>query len=723
MTDSSTIDSRLAYPVEQIADVPLRDGSSIRFRPAVAADRDAVQAFLESLSRESIVFRFFGAPRLDRVAASSVEVDYSDRYAIVAEVGVDRRLVAHGVYIRTGRRTAEVAFVVSDELQGHGISSLMLVHLAAVARAHGIERFVAYVMACNYKMLSTFHASGFPVHSRFEEGAVRLEFSTELTDQVLDAFDRRERSAAASAVRSVLAPRSVAVVGASSRPGTVGAALLRSILEAGFTGPVYPVNPHAATLDGVPCYASIPALPEAPDLAVIAVPARSVPAVAEQCAAIGVRALVVISAGFGEVGEEGRSLQRELLEICRASGMRLVGPNCLGVINTDPNVRLDATFAARRPPAGRVGFLSQSGGLGIALIEAADRLGLGLSSFVSVGNKADLSGNDLLEFWEEDDATGVILLYLESFGNPRRFARIARRVSASKPIIAVKSGRSPAGARATSSHTGAMLAASDTTVDALFAQAGVIRTDTIGELLDTAALLSAQPAPRGRRVAIVTNGGGPGIVCADACQAAGLAVNEPPAGVRGELASFLPSGASLGNPIDMIATATAADYRRTIEVLAGSGVADAIIALFVPPLMTQAADVAREIEAAARTAPNVAVASVFLDRDLPRADGGRAPAVPRFQFPEDAVRAIARAVAYSQWRARPAGEHRRFDDLRSDDAAAILDRALSAGDSWLSPADTAELLRCYGLPVNDIRIVRGERSAHARRRRLVRRSR
>src|SRR5581483_9759530 len=293
-----------------------------------------------------------------------------------------------------------------------------------------------------------------------------------------------------------------------------------------------------------------------------AVPARSVPAVAEQCAAIGVRALVVISAGFGEVGEEGRSLQRELLEICRASGMRLVGPNCLGVINTDPNVRLNATFAAGRPPAGHVGFLSQSGGLGIALIEAADRLGIGLSSFISVGNKADLSGNDLLEYWEEDPATHLILLYLESFGNPRRFARVARRVSASKPIIAVKSGRSPAGARATSSHTGAMLAASDATVDALFNQAGVIRTDTIGELLDTASLMAAQPPPRGRRVAIVTNGGGPGILCADACESEGLEVPELPAKVQAELTAFLPAGASVGNPVDMIATATPEDYGR-----------------------------------------------------------------------------------------------------------------------------------------------------------------
>jgi acetate---CoA ligase (ADP-forming) len=699
------------YPLDQVVDIPLRDGSSVRLRPVERADRDALCAFLKGLSQESIIFRFFGSPALDRMAASSVDVDYSNRYAIVAELGRDRTLVAHGTYIRTGERKAEVAFVVADRLQGRGISSMMLVHLAAVARAHGIERFVAYVMGGNLKMLNTFHHSGFPVESRYEDGAVRIEFPTALSEPVLDAFDLRERNAAASAVRSVLAPRSLAVIGASARPKTVGGELVHNVVEAGFTGPVYPVNRSGGTIAGLAAYASIDSLPEVPELAVVAVPAAGVCDVARECARLGVRALVVISAGFGEVGEEGRARQQELLEICRASGMRLVGPNCLGVINTDPAVRLDATFAARHAAPGRIGFLSQSGGLGIALIEAADRLGIGLSSFVSVGNKADLSGNDLLEYWEEDPATDVILLYLESFGNPRRFARIARRVSASKPIIAVKSGRSPAGAKATSSHTGAMLAASDTTVDALFRQAGVIRTDTIGELLDTAALLSGQPVPRGRRVAIVTNGGGPGIVTADACQAAGLDVDELPADVRGELTAFLPPGASVINPVDMIATATAADYGRAIEVLAKSGACDAIIALFVPPLMTQAADVAGAIESAAEVADGVTIASVFLDRDLPRQDDAVASAVPRFQFPEEAVRALAHAAGYGAWRARPSGTVRAFDDIRHADASAIIDRSLAQGGGWLAPAEVSALLECYGLPLTPTRVVHGERTA------------
>jgi succinyl-CoA synthetase alpha subunit/RimJ/RimL family protein N-acetyltransferase len=386
-TEAVTAKAVADYPVDEVADVMLRDGSSIRFRPVQQGDREAIKKFYEALSPESITLRFFGTPSIDWVTKWSLDLDYCDRYAIVAEGGPDGDLVAHAGYVRDGERTAEVAFVVADSAQGHGISSLMLFHLAAVARRHGIERFVACVLPSNHRMIDAFRDSGLAVSTRFEDGEVL-----------------------------------VALPAAINRAG--------------------------GTIAGLTAYRSVTEVPEAPELAVVAVPAAQVSAVAAECASAGVRALVVISAGFAEVGEEGLARQRELLEICRGSGMRLVGPNCLGVINTDPAVSLDATFAARRSAAGRIGFLSQSGGLGIPLIEAADRLGLGLSSFVSVGNKADLSGNDLLEYWEEDSATDLILLYLESFGNPRRFARIARRVSARKPIIAVESGRSPAGARA-----------------------------------------------------------------------------------------------------------------------------------------------------------------------------------------------------------------------------------------------------------------------------------
>ena len=438
----------------------------------------------------------------------------------------------------------------------------------------------------------------------------------------------------------------------------------------------------------------------------VAVPAQQVVGVARECAAAGVQALLVISSDFAETGAEGAGRQHELLEVCRSAGIRIVGPNCMGVLNTSPDVRLNATFAPPVGVPGTVGFMSQSGGLGIAIIEAASRLGVGLSSFVSVGNKADLSGNDFLQYWEQDPNTKLALLYLESFGNPRKFARIARRVAATKPVLAVKSGRTAAGARATSSHTGAMLAASDVTVDALFEQAGVIRTDTIHELFDVAALLSAQPVPRGDRVAIVTNGGGPGILCADACQAGGVDMVELPAAVRARLAEFLPAGAALGNPVDMIATASAAEYRRTLQTLIDADACDAIIAIFVPPLVTTAGDVAGAIREVAEANPEVAIAAVFMVSDgVPRELRSERVRVPGYEFPEEAARAVALAVRHGRWRAGDAGVVPRFEGLRSVEAAAMISKELARENGWLAPACVAQLLDCYGLPLITTRVV------------------
>jgi len=396
----------------------------------------------------------------------------------------------------------------------------------------------------------------------------------------------------------------VAVIGASRERGTVGGALFHNLLAAGFNGPVYPVNPAAGVVQSVLAYPSVGDVPGPVDLAVVAVPAAAVVAAARDCAAKRVRALVVVSAGFAETGPAGAKRQRELLGVCRQAGMRLVGPNCLGVINTAPDVCLDAIFGPKAPTPGRVGFLSQSGALGLAVIDYANAFGLGLSSFVSVGDKADISGNDLLAWWEQDPGTEVVLLYLESFGNPRRFARVARRLARSKPIVAVKAGRSVAGARATASHTGALLAASDVTVEALFRQAGVIRTDTLQELFDVAKLLANQPLPAGRRVGIVTNAGGPGILCADACEAGGLEVVSLSAGLRQRLAAFLPATAATANPVDLRASAPAEHYRQAVELVATSGEVDAVIAIFIQPLATETAAVATAIhQAAAAAAP------------------------------------------------------------------------------------------------------------------------
>jgi acyl-CoA synthetase (NDP forming) len=381
--------------------------------------------------------------------------------------------------------------------------------------------------------------------------------------------------------------------------------------------------------------------------------------------------------------------------------MRLIGPNCLGVLNTSPDVQLDAMFGPLFPPHGNVAFLSQSGALGLAVVDYAQELGLGLSSFVSVGNKADISGNDLIQYWESDPDTQVMLLYLESFGNPRKFARIAPRVARQKPIVAVKSGRSAAGARATSSHTGALISASDVTVDSLFRQAGVIRTDTLAELFDVARLLANQPLPAGRRVAIVTNAGGPGILCADTCEARGLEVPELPDTVGEELAAFLPAEASLANPLDMIATAPAAHYLQALEVLARHDCADAIVAIFIPPLATRSEDVARAIRAAVDEFEQpLPVVSVFMTSEgKPPGLSSEHGAIPAFAFPEDAARALARAVDYGTWRDSPPGQIPRFEDARLEEAAAVIASALGRRAEWLAPDEVERLLGCYGLAV------------------------
>jgi acetate---CoA ligase (ADP-forming) len=546
-----------AYPGDRASDVVLRDGSTVHVRPVRPADHDAIRAFLSGVSRDSIAFRFFGAANLDWAADWSVDVDYVDRYGLIAETGAPARVIAHAAYMRIDRRRAEVAFLVADDYQAHGLSTIMLAHLAEAAGGESIATFVADVLPANHRMIETFRQSGFPVELRSEPGVIKIEFPTSISAEGVARFAERDRAAAVAAARRVLEPRSVAVIGGSRRRGTVGGELLHNLLSAGFGGVVHLVNPHGGNVQGIDACASVAELPEPVDLAVIAVPAGSVLEVARDCAAAGVHALVVISAGFAEAGHDGAERQRELLTICRDAGMRLVGPNCLGVLNTAADVRLNATFAPHPAPPGSIGFLSQSGGVGIAIIEAAARLGIGLSSFVSVGNKGDLSGNDFLQYWEQDPGTEVALLYLESFGNPRKFARIARRLSAHKPVIAVKSGRTPAGSRGTASHTGALLSASDVTVDALFEQAGVIRTETLAEMFDIAALLSMQPVPAGDRIAIVTNAGGPGIVCADACQATGVQVPEITGQLAVELAAGLAPAAAVANPVDMIATATA----------------------------------------------------------------------------------------------------------------------------------------------------------------------
>lgn len=696
------------------SDVVLRDGSLARIRAVVPEDRDALDTFVRGLSSDARLSRF-NSLAMDLGAASTTwsKVD-GNMYGVVAVDGPEQRIVAHAEYVRADPRAAEVAFETAEGRRGLGLATLLLARLAEHARMHGIVVFEAFVLPTNRVMAEVLRDSGFSATAALRDGFQRWELATELSEAAQDRYDRREAVALRTSLQPLLSPRSVAVIGASRTRGTIGAEIFHNLLETAFNGPVYPVNRSADVVQSVHAYASVADIPGAVDLAVVVVPVAHVLAAARQCATKGVAALVVISAGFAEAGPDGTARQRELVQICRESGMRLVGPNCMGVMNTDPDVSLNATFAPFYPPPGRVGFLSQSGALGLAVIEHAVQRGIGLSTFVSVGNKADVSGNDLLAYWEDDSRTDVALLYLESFGNPRKFARIARRVGATKPIVAVKSGRSVAGARATSSHTGALVASSNVTTDALFRQTGVIRTETLSELFDVAALLANQPLPAGGRVAILTNAGGPAILAADACEAGGLEVPPLPEETRAKLRPFLAPEASTANPVDMIASAGGDEYAKAIRILAADTTVDAIIVMFTPPLVTRASDVARAIRAAVGDLPRrVPVLAVFLSLSgVPKELSDERVRIPSFAYPEDAARALAHVVRYARWRSRPSGSVPRFD-ARSEDAEAIIVKALSRGGGWLAPSEVAALFECYGLPLIASRTVETPEAAEA----------
>jgi succinyl-CoA synthetase alpha subunit/RimJ/RimL family protein N-acetyltransferase len=438
--------------------VVLRDGSTVHIRVMSRADEAGLCALLNSLSEDSRWLRFYCLQNSAGLAAEAHrEANLDQAFGLIACSGDEQRVVGHAFYVGIDDQRAEVAFTIANDFQGRGLGTILLCQLADVAAANGIKVFEADVVAANHAMLHVFRESGFPIEVNASVGQLHVIFPTSFTDEARNQFERRESISAVNALKLFFQPRAVAVIGASRQRGTIGGEIFHNLLSYGFNGLIYPVNPTATSIENVKAYPSIEAVPGPVDLAVIVVPAAKVVQVASECARKGVKALVVISAGFSETGEEGKMRQAELLNVCRSAGMRLIGPNCMGIVNTNPAVLLDATFAPGVPPRGRVGFSSQSGALGLAIMEFANSLGLGISTFVSVGNKADISGNDLLRYWEADDDTDVILLYLESFGNPKRFSEIARRVGRKKPIAVVKSGRSAAGARATSSHTGALL--------------------------------------------------------------------------------------------------------------------------------------------------------------------------------------------------------------------------------------------------------------------------
>jgi acyl-CoA synthetase (NDP forming)/GNAT superfamily N-acetyltransferase len=690
------------YPSSWEFDGLLTTGEAVHVRPIEPADAGLLSALQANLTPDTIHGHCLGihaGMSPGEASQAAAAVDYRRRMAFVAVVSEE--LVALATYDRLGprQRAAEVAFVVAGTYQHHGLGTLLFESLAEYARSMGIDRFLADVPAENTDMLEVFGATGLHSTQVDSAGTVRVEIDIRPTPQYRASCDEREATAEVASITSILRPRSIAVVGAGRHRGGLGHELVRSLLAGDFSGTVYPVNPSARAICGVPAFPSLSSLPERIDLAFVAIPATGVPEVLKEAASSKVRAVTVITAGFAETGRTGAEVEAELLGIARSHGMRIVGPNCLGVVNTDPEVRMNGTFTGLDPLSGRLALVSQSGAVGIVLAEQASAAGLGLSNFVSVGNKLDVSSNDLLCFFERDARTSVVALYLESLGNPRKFARIARRVGEHKPIVALKAGRTAAGARGARSHTAAA-ATPEVTVSALLRGAGVIKVDRLEELLDVSAILLASPLPAGRRVALVGNSGGPLILAADACEEGGLVVPELAGATKAALKDVLVPAAAMGNPVDMTADGTAATLEKVLETVLDDEAVDAVIIVTTELVALSAAD-ARAT--AARVAQHAAkpVVACILGGGPPSAtnNAGAAAEVPT---PERAAAALDHVCRYAEWRRRPLPSGKepaeRFDSSAVREIVTAKLRTSEAG-GWLELDEAARLLEACGLPV------------------------
>ncbi|WP_448627893.1 bifunctional acetate--CoA ligase family protein/GNAT family N-acetyltransferase [Geodermatophilus sp. URMC 64] len=674
-------------PAHWEADVIAADGGTVHLRPICPEDAEGLVGLMERSSDQTRYYRFFGPMKRlsERDLHRFTHVDHVDRVAFVLLLGGD--LIGVGRYDRLpGTDEAEVAFLIEDAHQGRGLGSVLLEHLAAAARERGVAKFVAEVLSQNARMVRVFLDAGYEPRREYEDGVVHLTFPIAQTETALAvAYEREQRSESRSIAR-LLTPSSVAVVGASNDDGKIGNVLLRHLLEYGFDGPVYPVNPGARHVRGVPAYADVEAIPDDVDLAVIAVPADRVAGVVEACRRKRVRGLVVVSGGFGETGEEGRIAQRDLVTAARASGMRVVGPNCLGIVNTDPALRLNASLAPKVPGRGRVGFFAQSGALGVALLERARSRGIGLSTFVSAGNRADVSGNDLLQYWATDPATEVVLLHLESFGNPRKFARLARRVGRNKPVVAVKSGRNVGMAPGLA---GTSVQVPEQSVAALFASAGVIRVETVAQLFDVGTLLAHQPLPEGNRVAVVGNSTALGVLVADSILEQGL-----------ELADDA--------PVDIGTTAGPEAFRAALQAAVDDKRVDSIVAVYLPPMVTGSAEVGRALREVSLGSPKPIVATFLSTEGVPPElavlDESGMPArgsVPSFSTPERAVIALAMVSQYARWRSRPVGRLPELPDVDEATARAVVHKVLAEvpGGRDLTDDEALTVLGAYGVPL------------------------
>ncbi len=675
------------YPAEWEADVVLKDGSVAHVRPIVPDDGDGLRRFHAGQSAESIYLRFFAPLKTlsDKDVARFTQVDYQSRVALVATVRGE--IIGVARYDRLDTTTAEVAFNISDAFQGKGVGSVLLEHLAAVAQERGVAKFVADVLPQNRKMIQVFNDAGYEVSHHFDNGVIAVAFEIEPTVQSQAVRLSREHRAEAVSMHSVLFPGSIAVIGASRRADSIGHQLLQNILAAGFQGRVHAVNTEALEVAGLQAHSRVSDIPDQIDLAVVAVPADSVLAVVHDCAAAGVKALLVVSAGFAESGPAGEHLQRELLRAARDSGLRVIGPNSFGVINSHPEVRMNASLAPALPPAGTLGLFSQSGALGIAVLASAARRNLGISIFASAGNRVDVSGNDFMQYWIDDDDTHAVGLYLESVGNPRKFSRIARQLSLRKPVIVVKSAMSSYGVppghrvRATNVPPAAF--------DAMLRQAGVIRVENVHQLFDVAQLVVHQPLPRGVRVAIVGNSAALGALTAQACVSWGLEVAH--------------------GPVSLPSEAKAAEFATALDAAFGDDRVDSVLTCFIPPLVTSDVDVATAVVESAGRSEKPCVATFLGMRGVTEAlsgtsgaepdDRGPGRTVPAYTMPEDAVRALVAATRYGQWRAREHGEPVEPPGLNRAAADELIDGVLADAPAGraLTPAEAQTLLAAYGV--------------------------
>jgi acetate---CoA ligase (ADP-forming) len=682
----------------------LRDGRVVTVRPLRADDAAGVESLWRRLDARSRR-RFTDLAHVPSERAGGVALPRPGHAAGIIAITPAGSVAGVARYERTAGDTAGFLVFVDASWRRAGLGTVLLRRLAEVARHAGVRRLAGDLPEGDVAMRGLLEELGLEYTERVTAATVHASFTVQETGAYLDAVLADQRAAARVAVGPFLRPGSIALVGASDRPGSVGELLLANLLTSGFTGPVYPVTPRHQVILGMTAYSDLAACPARPDLVLVAVPAPAVAGIVDQAGALGVRAVCVISAGFAETGGQGRVLQDELLRRARAAGVRLIGPNCMGLLNGGPEPRFNATFSAAFPPPGHLSFVTQSGGLGLGALALLNGPSLGISGFVSVGNTVDLTPNDLFLYWDEDPGTHVVLAYLESVPDPRRFARIARRISRHQPVVAVKAGRTGAGRRAASSHTAA-LAAGETAVEALFHQAGVIRAGTLEEMFDVAAVLSAQPVPAGRRVAVLTNGGGPGILVADACEAAGLLVPELSDDAQSELRAGLLPQASVKNPVDTVASATAQQYGQALRQLGAAEEIDAIIAVYIPAFVP-AEDVAREIAAAAAALPATPILAVFLI-DGPTPASLSEAGIPVFTYPEEAAAALGHIARWAEWRARPAGHVVTPPGIDPGAGRAVVEGVLTGqpGGGWASAEAAVGLLAAYGIPAARSRLVR-----------------